>query len=92
MEHAVGICDLTGQTHTECVAYEGMIDGCQVILTADWCLSEVRCSTVVQKWNLLGDCLSAQPGLHLQLSTISIRKSNRVCIRLHYHLPHHNLS
>lgn len=54
MEHTVGICDLTGQTHTECVAYEGMIDGCQVILTADWCLSEVRCSTVVQKWNFTG--------------------------------------
>lgn len=54
MEHAVGTCDLTGHTHTECVAYEGVIDSCQAIITADWWLSEVRSSTVVQKWNLTG--------------------------------------
>lgn len=51
MDHAVGTCDLTGQTHTEYVAYEGMIDGCHVFTTADWYFSDVTCWTVVQQWN-----------------------------------------
>lgn len=75
-----------------------------VLLMKGW-LTAVRSSSLptgvcqksgVRRWSrsgiLLGDCLSAQSGLHLQPSTISIRKSNRVCIHLHYHLPHHNLS
>lgn len=34
MDHAVGTRGLAGETHTKCVAHEGMIDGCQVFITA----------------------------------------------------------
>lgn len=34
MDHAVGTRGLAGETHTKCVAYEGMIDGCHVFITA----------------------------------------------------------
>lgn len=63
MDQAVGICDLTGQTHTKCVTYEGMIDGCHVFITANWYLSEVMSSTVVQKWNF-----SVTLSVHSQVS------------------------
>lgn len=92
MDHAVGICDFTGQTRTECVAYEEMIGGCHVFITADWYLSEVMSLTVVQKWNFTVRLFVCTARLHLQWSTISICKSNRVCTHLRYNLSHHNLS
>lgn len=49
MDHDIGTRDLTGRTQTERVAYEGMIDGCHVFVTADWRLSSL---TGVQMWNL----------------------------------------
>lgn len=85
----VGVVDLTGETHTECVAYEGMIDGCHVFITADWDLSEVVSSTVVQKWNFTA---RLQPGITSSGAPSASAKSNRLSTHLHYSLSHHNLS
>lgn len=62
-------------THTECVADDGMTDGCHVFITDNWYLSEVPPPTVVQKcgnstvrpseWTASGDAPSASTDLIL---------------------------
>lgn len=39
MDDDVGVCDLTGQTHTEHAAHKGMIGGCHVLITEDMSLT-----------------------------------------------------
>lgn len=73
MDHAVGICDLPGQTHTECVAYERMIDGCYVFINANWYLSDVDSGPEVEFHRV------SVSVLHRQRSTIRVFESNCVC-------------
>lgn len=79
MDDDVGVCDLTGQTHTEHAAHKGMIGGCHVLITEDMSLTGwggSRCGISPCDW------FPAQPGGTAPSASANLIASVRIYITI----------